>query len=349
MPTGVALIAHRQHRHPVPHGPVAHRRVDRSARRRLRRACGAWHRCSPRRAPASSGCWSTPRSRCPASCSRSGDGVRWPAMRPLPWVVHLLRRSAGIETIGSATSEDVERYADVPTPQAHADPGAARPAARGDDVVRSGLPARRRPARRCPRARHAARRSGSWQAAACVADGRRGGRGGCGGGQPARGPDRSSGPAAGPRSSVYHRPGPPRSGSPGWPGSASATARSAALAIALYVPVLVAPLVARSWRFTWAIRAAGLVLDVRLARRSRRPGIVVRAPSRAGRAARPGRRRRRAVCSVHRRCVPGRRARRVVRLAATARTAQRGGHRRSASCPASRRSAAAAGTCPSSR
>jgi GT2 family glycosyltransferase len=32
------------------------------------------------------------------------------------------------------------------------------------------------------------------------------------------------------------------------------------LAIALYVPVLVAPLVARSWRLTWAIRAAGLVV-----------------------------------------------------------------------------------------
>ncbi|MEY2401756.1 MAG: hypothetical protein QOJ08_1867 [Ilumatobacteraceae bacterium] len=32
------------------------------------------------------------------------------------------------------------------------------------------------------------------------------------------------------------------------------------LAIALYVPVLVAPLVARSWRFTWAIRSAGLVI-----------------------------------------------------------------------------------------
>ncbi len=32
------------------------------------------------------------------------------------------------------------------------------------------------------------------------------------------------------------------------------------LAIALFVPVLVAPLVARSWRLTWAIRAAGLVI-----------------------------------------------------------------------------------------
>ena len=32
------------------------------------------------------------------------------------------------------------------------------------------------------------------------------------------------------------------------------------LAIALYLPVLVAPLVARSWRLTWAIRAAGLVV-----------------------------------------------------------------------------------------
>jgi GT2 family glycosyltransferase len=32
------------------------------------------------------------------------------------------------------------------------------------------------------------------------------------------------------------------------------------LAIALYLPVLVAPLVARSWRFTWSIRAAGLVV-----------------------------------------------------------------------------------------
>jgi hypothetical protein len=32
------------------------------------------------------------------------------------------------------------------------------------------------------------------------------------------------------------------------------------LAIALYLPVLVAPLVARSWRFTWAVRAAGLVV-----------------------------------------------------------------------------------------
>ena len=32
------------------------------------------------------------------------------------------------------------------------------------------------------------------------------------------------------------------------------------LAIALYLPVLVAPLVARSWRFTWAIRSAGLVV-----------------------------------------------------------------------------------------
>ncbi len=33
-----------------------------------------------------------------------------------------------------------------------------------------------------------------------------------------------------------------------------------ALALALYVPVIVAPLVARGWRFTWAIRAAGLVV-----------------------------------------------------------------------------------------
>ncbi|MEP7201970.1 MAG: glycosyltransferase family 2 protein [Ilumatobacteraceae bacterium] len=32
------------------------------------------------------------------------------------------------------------------------------------------------------------------------------------------------------------------------------------LAIALYLPVLVAPLVARSWRLTWAIRSAGLVI-----------------------------------------------------------------------------------------
>jgi GT2 family glycosyltransferase len=32
------------------------------------------------------------------------------------------------------------------------------------------------------------------------------------------------------------------------------------LAIALYLPVLVAPLVARSWRLTWAIRSAGLVV-----------------------------------------------------------------------------------------
>ncbi|MEP7113441.1 MAG: glycosyltransferase [Ilumatobacteraceae bacterium] len=32
------------------------------------------------------------------------------------------------------------------------------------------------------------------------------------------------------------------------------------LAIALYLPVLVAPLVARSWRFTWAVRSAGLVV-----------------------------------------------------------------------------------------
>ena len=32
------------------------------------------------------------------------------------------------------------------------------------------------------------------------------------------------------------------------------------LALALYLPVLVAPLVARSWRLTWAIRSAGLVI-----------------------------------------------------------------------------------------
>ena len=32
------------------------------------------------------------------------------------------------------------------------------------------------------------------------------------------------------------------------------------LALALYVPVLVAPLVARGWRLTWAVRAAGLVI-----------------------------------------------------------------------------------------
>jgi GT2 family glycosyltransferase len=32
------------------------------------------------------------------------------------------------------------------------------------------------------------------------------------------------------------------------------------LAIALYLPVLVAPMVARSWRLTWAIRSAGLVI-----------------------------------------------------------------------------------------
>ena len=57
------------------------------------------------------------------------------------------------------------------------------------------------------------------------------------------------------------------------------------LAIALYLPVLVAPLVARSWRLTWAIRSAGLVvafgllavLDDRVASRSvfLNPGILL--------------------------------------------------------------------------
>ena len=46
------------------------------------------------------------------------------------------------------------------------------------------------------------------------------------------------------------------------------------LAIALFVPVLVAPLVARSWRLTWAIRAAGLVVVVRLAGRPRRSRVA---------------------------------------------------------------------------
>lgn len=38
------------------------------------------------------------------------------------------------------------------------------------------------------------------------------------------------------------------------------TGQFGVLALALYLPVLVAPMVARSWRLTWSIRAAGLVL-----------------------------------------------------------------------------------------
>ena len=95
------------------------------------------------------------------------------------------------------------------------------------------------------------------------------------------------------------------------------------LAIALFLPVLVAPLVARSWRLTWSIRAAGLVVVFRLARRARRSGIADSA-SRAGDP--PGTR-----CSgagvvgrMPRRRLPGRRVGRFVRLASTTRTVDSG-------------------------
>ena len=109
------------------------------------------------------------------------------------------------------------------------------------------------------------------------------------------------------------------------------------LALALYVPVLVALLVARAWRLTWAARAAGLVIvflragDPPGPRRAAVPGPRDRRPAGARRA-RPG-----AVGGRVRRRVRAGRRRAHVRVASAARPARDRGRRARARAGAVRR------------
>ena len=85
------------------------------------------------------------------------------------------------------------------------------------------------------------------------------------------------------------------------------------LALALYVPVLVALLVARAWRLTWAARAAGLVVVfLLLAILQDRDALPFRVPEvgvlLAPVGARPGARRGRVRRRVRRRTSPGARS-----------------------------------------
>ena len=255
---------------------------------------------------------------------------RWGALAcyaATPWIVHLLRHAAGIESSGVQGAAPDEHVIDVDTRKrvrlvaqiallvavtiafvpsfviVVVGVGvllAAHDAARRRLVASGGRDARR--------ARSS--RSSSPGCSTC------------------RGRPRWSARAPGPQSSGCRR-------SARTPSGSSASARFGVgrgdigvLALALYLPVLAAPLVARGWRFTWAIRAAGLVvgfgflivLDDRgsLPVRMPEPGVLL-APVAVGRRPRRG---------VARRGVPGRRPQRVVRLAPAPRPAQRAGDRR---------------------
>lgn len=187
---------------------------------------------------------------------------RWSALAcyaAMPWVVHLLRRSAGIETIGSAGSTEVERYAPVAvrrrvrllaqlslvcavtiafTPSfVLVAPLTALVLALTTVLARGSL----RPAL-------VVLASGVLAAAVGVV---------------ANLPWSASLVGSGGWDALV---GPRPAGAPGLgvgrlAGFGVGAGRHAIvlLAIALYLPVVAAPLVARGWRLTWAVRAAGLV------------------------------------------------------------------------------------------
>lgn len=188
------------------------------------------------------------------------DG-RWSALAcyaATPWVIHLLRRVAGMETVGSATVDVVEQYADVNWRRrarlfaglilAVAVPAAYTPAFVAVAVVIAVVLAVTTLAA-----------GGDWRAAAMLL---------------------AAGLGAAVGAFVLHLPWsatfrgdgawtaiigvPPVDG--GGMGLARlarfgiGTTRFGVLGLALYLPLVGALLVARSWRFTWAIRAAGLVV-----------------------------------------------------------------------------------------
>ncbi|MCU1503303.1 MAG: hypothetical protein JWM12_2657 [Ilumatobacteraceae bacterium] len=175
-----------------------------------------------------------------------------------PWVVHLLRRAAGIETIGAAGTDEVERYADtgrrkririlaqlsliVAVTVAFAPSFVVVVVGIGVMLALTTLVS-----------------NGSWRAAVALLGGAlavaavawlanlpwsatlvgKGAWTAIVGVPPVEA--RSLGIARLARFGVGHGP-------------------IGVLAVALYLPVLVAPLVARGWRLTWAVRAAGLVV-----------------------------------------------------------------------------------------
>ena len=178
------------------------------------------------------------------------------AYAAVPWFVHLLRNAAGIGTADPAADVQdlVEGVLDLRRPRARPAHGAARPRRRRSPCRSLRRPAGPRPGRRDPRPHDAGRRRrvrtagwlGGLGLAACVV-----------GyvlnlpwsatwswddlvaptlaGAPGRGARR--------RRVDGDRPQPLRGARPG-----------------VYVPVIVALLVARAWRLTWAARAAGLVV-----------------------------------------------------------------------------------------
>jgi GT2 family glycosyltransferase len=185
---------------------------------------------------------------------------RWGALAcyaATPWIVHLLRRGVGIETLGSATSDEVERYSAVPLRRRvrliaqaillTAVTVAFAPSfvlvvvivgvVLGITTVLAG---------------------GSWRIALAIAGialvvG--------GGGVVANLPWAWSLAGRGGLTAIV---GVPAVGSRSLGLARLArfglgTGTFGVLAVALYLPVLVAPLVARGWRLTWAVRAAGMV------------------------------------------------------------------------------------------
>jgi GT2 family glycosyltransferase len=186
---------------------------------------------------------------------------RWGALAcyaATPWVIHLLRRAAGIETVGHAGTDEVERYADV---------GARKRVrilaqlallvavtvafAPSFVIVVGGIAV--------VLAVTTLVSGGSWRAAAALV-----------GGAVvvtaaawlANLPWSTTLAGKGTWTAIVGVPpaGPAGLGVVRLARFGVGPSSIGILALALYVPVLVAPLVARGWRFTWAVRAAGLVV-----------------------------------------------------------------------------------------
>ena len=254
---------------------------------------------------------------------------RWGALAcyaATPWIVHLLRRAAGLESSGlvrRSRGGACRRPGLAPPSPSRRPAGAAR---RRHDrvrtVVRHHRRRRRCAARRRRRCSAAGRGSRRWRCSspprwslvdrlagqpAVVVDARRQGR-----------VDRDRRCATRRDAFGGHRPPGALRCRPWHRRSAGAGAVRAGRRCAAGVPWL-------ALHLGGARRRAGDRL--RLPRRARRSGLAVRPDARAGRAARTGRRRSRARRGVHRRRLPGRRGRRLVRLAPTARDPHRDRHR----------------------
>ncbi len=186
---------------------------------------------------------------------------RWGALAcyaATPWVVHLLRRAAGIETIGAAGTDEVERYADIGArkrvrilAQLALLVAATVAFAPSFVIVVGGIAV--------VLAITTLVSGGSWRAATALVAGAAVVLAAA---WLANLPWSTTLAGKGTWTAIVGVPpaGPPSLGVVRLARFGVGTSPIGILALALYVPVLVAPLVARGWRFTWAVRAAGLVV-----------------------------------------------------------------------------------------